>query len=315
MSSKYFCTKCNQIFTQTADVSLLTCKCKTIPIIDRIPRFVHGDSYASAFGLQWNRFRNTQLDSFSGLTISEDRLRRCLSPLELSSLSGKRILEIGCGAGRFTEILIHCGASVVSVDLSNAVDANAENFPISDVHSVIQADASDLPFDDGTFDVVLCLGVMQHTGDPDAVLKSMLRLTKNSGCIVFDHYRITLSFVSRMLPLYRFALKFARPKSTLEIAEKLVKILLPIHRLLGRTYITYALLSRLSPIVSYFHCYSSLSLAQQRQWAILDTHDSLFDYYKRLHSPRSLARWLSKLGITAQRISKGGIGLEILIIK
>src|SRR5688500_14453813 len=70
-----------------------------------IPRFVAGNSYATSFGVQWNRYPRTELDSFTGKSYSRDRLERCLgAPLE--SLRGKVVLECGSGAGRFTELLI-----------------------------------------------------------------------------------------------------------------------------------------------------------------------------------------------------------------
>src|SRR6185369_11180965 len=43
------------------------------PIRKFIPRFVPKSNYADNFGLQWNKFRQTQLDSFTGLPISADR--------------------------------------------------------------------------------------------------------------------------------------------------------------------------------------------------------------------------------------------------
>ena len=48
------------------------------PIVNGIPRFVHVDNYSSDFGTQWNMFPKTQLDSFSGVNVSEARLERCL---------------------------------------------------------------------------------------------------------------------------------------------------------------------------------------------------------------------------------------------
>jgi len=63
----------------------------TLPMRDGIPRFVTGSSYASAFGLRWNRFRRTQLDSHTGTTI-HDRLTRCLGA-SLQLLRGRSVLE------------------------------------------------------------------------------------------------------------------------------------------------------------------------------------------------------------------------------
>ena len=57
------------------------------PIVSRIPRFVAAQNYAAAFGAQWNMFPRTQLDSHSGITVSESRLSRCMCG-ELETVSG-----------------------------------------------------------------------------------------------------------------------------------------------------------------------------------------------------------------------------------
>ena len=67
-----------------------------------------GPTYADAFGLQWKQYRLTQLDSHTGSPITAERARRCLGDIA-SSLGGKQVLEIGCGAGRFTEVLLGLG--------------------------------------------------------------------------------------------------------------------------------------------------------------------------------------------------------------
>jgi hypothetical protein len=87
--------------------ALLCDKGCRFPVIRGIPRFVSDDLYASSFGLQWNTFRKTQLDSCTGTTISKDRLTRILGGLDW--LDGKTVLEAGCGAGRFSEVLLKAG--------------------------------------------------------------------------------------------------------------------------------------------------------------------------------------------------------------
>ena len=47
-------------------------------IINGVPRFVSSNNYASAFGLQWNEYAITQLDSYTETNITEDRLRKAL---------------------------------------------------------------------------------------------------------------------------------------------------------------------------------------------------------------------------------------------
>src|SRR5437870_3321586 len=94
----------------TASTRSLVCRsgCR-IPVVCGIPRFVRSEGYAAGFGGQWKKFRRTQLDSFTGTTISGDRLTRCVGG-SLAVLRDKCVLEVGCGAGRFTELLLKAGA-------------------------------------------------------------------------------------------------------------------------------------------------------------------------------------------------------------
>ena len=55
------------------------------------------------FGIQWNLFKKTQFDSFTKQKLTESRLKEC-SGCDLNKLKGKLLLEMGSGAGRFTEI-------------------------------------------------------------------------------------------------------------------------------------------------------------------------------------------------------------------
>src|SRR5688572_13217675 len=73
---------------------------KTYPIKDGIPRFVAAENYAHNFGVQWNMFRRTQLDSHSGHPISRDRFLH-YTGWTRADLEGKLVLDAGCGAGRF----------------------------------------------------------------------------------------------------------------------------------------------------------------------------------------------------------------------
>src|SRR5688572_33426799 len=115
-----------------------------VPVVRGVPRFVSSDDYAAAFGWQWTHFRKSQLDSHTGTRISRDRLTRCLGG-SLSIVRGKTVLEAGCGAGRFTEILLDAGARVFAADLSAAVEANYDNCGRTPDYFVCQADIRGLP--------------------------------------------------------------------------------------------------------------------------------------------------------------------------
>lgn len=268
------------------------------------------NGYASAFGLQWRAFRTTQLDSHVGAPFSEQRLRRCLGEDLWLNLKNSAVLELGCGAGRFTEVLLKEGASVASVDLSDAVDANQENFPQSPRHLIAQADVNALPFSPQQFDIVLCLGVIQHTPSSEGTIAKLWEQVKPGGALVIDHYTYNLSYFTKTAPLFRLVLKELPPELGLKVTSALVRLLFPLHKAVRNLYPLQMLLSRLSPVQVYFRSLPQLSMEQQREWALLDTHDTLTDWYKRFRTRAQIEKILINLG--AQRIwcAKGGNGVE-----
>jgi SAM-dependent methyltransferase len=278
-------------------------------------RFVPSSKYAAAFGLQWLKYRLTQLDSHTGVPLSGERLRRCLGEDLWGRLAGSSVLEVGCGAGRFTEILLKENSRVASIDLSEAVEANQKNFRQSDSHVIAQADVYALPFLAEQFDIVLCLGVIQHTPSPEKTIASLWRQVKPGGHLVIDHYTYNWSYYTKTAPLFRAILKRVDPLRALSITDALVHYLLPLHRAARRFYPLQALLSRVSPVQAYYHALPSLSDVQQLEWAMLDTHDTLTDWYKHFRTGNQIKRFLSGLGAVEILVSKGGNGIEARAIK
>lgn len=285
------------------------CEDKIVEVIKNIPRFVDGDSYASLFGNQWKQYKKTQLDSYSGSPISKNRINRCLGELK-NDLSGKVVLEAGCGAGRFTEILLQKGARVVSSDLSSAVEVNIENFPLSDNHIVIQADINNMPYPDEIFDVVICMGVIQHTTDSEKTIEDLYKLVKRGGALVIDHYTFTKSYYLRLAPFYRMHLRKKAASYTIPYTQKLVRKYLPLHKRFAKNKLMSVLINRISPVISYYSTFPDLTDNLQIEWALLDTHDSLTDWNKRFRSKSQILTTLAKLGATEIHCEYGGNGVE-----
>jgi SAM-dependent methyltransferase len=277
---------------------------------DGIPRFVDGSTYADHFGLQWKTFKRTQLDSYTGSGITRDRLKRAIGDTLWHSLAGRDVLECGCGAGRFTEILIDRGARVTSVDLSSAIEANAENFPPGDSHRIAQADIMQLPFAQQTFDVVLCLGVVQHTPSPEKTIEELYRFVKPGGTLVIDHYTYDLRRYTSTLPLYRAWMKRLPLDSAMNVTERLVDVFLPWHKRFAHVPVVRSVLGRLSPVQAYYAEHPELDDRIQREWALLDTHDGLTDWYKHLRSRSQIRRTFERLGLVEIWCEYGGNGVE-----
>lgn len=287
----------------------LVCEDKAVATVEGIPRFAADGSYASLFGDQWKVYKKTQLDSYSGSPITENRLNRCLGELQ-HSLEGKLVLEAGCGAGRFTEVLLKKGATLVSADLSSAVEVNQENFPQNDKHLVIQADINDMPFADESFDVVVCLGVIQHTPSPEKTIEDLFKLVKKGGTLVIDHYTKNRSNYLRLATVYRAAIKDKPSSYTIPYTTKLVKRYLPWHKRFASNRVLSILLNRISPVITYFHAFPELNDQQQEEWALLDTHDSLTDWHKNFRNKPQILNLLKKLNGAEIWCEYGGNGVE-----
>lgn len=289
-------------------------------VVSGVPRFVPSDMYASSFGLQWNTFRKTQLDSYTGTSISRDRLTRMMGGT--LDVRGKTILEAGCGAGRFTEILLKEGASVFAADISSAVEANFENCKLlinGANYFVCQADIINLPLKPGQFDIVFCAGVIQHTPDPEKTMEVLCSHLKPGGKLVIDHYSPGYpSTPSRQL--LRKLLLQVPAESALEFCKGMVELIWPVHKMFwdNRYDNTIAALRQrlieLSPVVDYYDAYPQLA-EHLYAWAVLDTHDTLTDVYKHLRTAEEITECLKECGMERIFTDYAGNGVEAIAHK
>ena len=250
-------------------------------VINGIPRFGELDNYSESFGFQWNRFAATQLHAHSS-----ERLWRETgwTPAELDGLD---ILEAGSGAGRFSRVILEeTKANLYSVDYSTAVDANLRNNGeiAPDRFHLFQASIYELPFPDGAFDKVLCLGVLQHTPDFEASVKALVAKARPGGEIVVDFYPIRGWWTKvHAKYLFRPLAKRLPHDRLLKLIERNAAWLIAAHR--GLTRIGLHALTRFLPLVDITGTLPRhLSADDLRQWAILDTFDMFspqFDHPQR----------------------------------
>ncbi len=123
------------------------------------------------------------------------RLRRHMAVVEmpLSQIKGKRVLEVGSGAGGHSALFAAHGAKVTSVDITAArVRSTDAKFRLmgkaaSDCNA-IQSDAENLPFADATFDIVYSNGVLHHSTDTGRGVDEVFRVLKPGGQAVVMLY-------------------------------------------------------------------------------------------------------------------------------
>lgn len=96
-------------------------------------------------------------------------------------LDGLRVLDAGCGTGQFTAALERRAARLAGVDLDPAmltVAGRRVRAPL------LAADAGELPFRDGAFDVAVAVTVCEFTASPAAVVAELARVTRPGGRVV-----------------------------------------------------------------------------------------------------------------------------------
>jgi len=274
------------------------------PIRNGIPRFVPESNYADNFGMQWNNFRQTQLDSHSGHPISADRfwLATGWNP---AVMRGQWVLDAGCGAGRFAEVALGAGANVVALDYSSAVDAcyaNLKHYP--NLH-VIQADIYTLPFEPEFFPFVYSLGVLQHTPDVAKAFAALPPMVANGGRLCADFYWKRIQTMLHMKYLLRPLTTRMSQQKLFGYLETMVPVMLPISQLLGRIPLVGRVLKRLIPVADYTGIFP-LNDQQLREWALLDTFDWLAPQYDNPQTVTQIRAWFEAAGFRDVEVFHGG---------
>jgi SAM-dependent methyltransferase len=281
---------------------------KTYPIANFIPRFVPNDSYAASFGEQWNIYRRTQLDRYNGLTLSRDRFFSDTG-WSKGELSDALVLEAGCGAGRFSQVILDAGARLCSFDYSTAVDAAFANNGPHPRLTLVQGDIFKIPYKRGVFDKVFCFGVIQHTPDVKKAFMSLIPFLKPGGKIAVDCY-IKTKWNNRWTSKYWY-----RPLTKRMSRERLRRFVewyiprwIPIDNRLQKVRVLRYVVPAIVPCWNYTGMLP-LSDQQVREWAILDTFDALSPAYDDPQTPETVRSWFEEAGLEEIEVRKGGNGV------
>ena len=119
-----------------------------------------------------------------------EKLHHLLRLVDFDGYSGKRVLDVGCGAGTDLVRFAKGGALVSGVDISpSAVALARQNFSQQGLEADLrEADGEHLPYADGTFDLVFAHGVVQYTPNSRALVEECRRVLKPGGDAIFQVY-------------------------------------------------------------------------------------------------------------------------------
>ncbi|HSN97365.1 MAG TPA: class I SAM-dependent methyltransferase [Candidatus Nanopelagicales bacterium] len=275
--------------------------------VEGILQLCEASNYADSFGREWLAYTRTQVDRWNGTTISRDRFFQYTGwPRDLS---GQTVLEAGSGSGRFTQVLLDAGARVASFDYSAAVIANAQNNAGAERLTLFRGDVYRIPFAPGSFDRVVCIGVLQHTPDPEGAFRALARMVKPGGHLAADIYRVgAANLLSPKYPL-RLLRRFLPADRVVPLARRVVPALLPVKAALRRVPLVGVPLAHLLVPVADYRGRLPLSDEQARTWSELELIDALTPEHDHPATRGQVARWCREAGlveVSIEVVSKGG---------
>ena len=188
------CPSCRSMLSHSAN-ALVCSRCNlSYPVVDNIPRLLlpamrealrgEGDvntheetqaETARSFGYEWHNFPEMYEEW-------ERQFLDYMQPHAADFFPRKKILDAGCGNGRFAYYAAKYGAEVWAIDLGPAVEVARRNTEARNVH-VIQADLHDPPFELESFDFIYSIGVLHHLPNPEAAFQNLLRFLKPGGVV------------------------------------------------------------------------------------------------------------------------------------
>jgi SAM-dependent methyltransferase len=130
--------------------------------------------------------------------VQKADVKRLLRPASAS----ETLLDVGCGTGHWSSFFAEMGYQVTGGDIAPAMTEVARarapecSFQVADAH--------DLPFDDGTFDVVAAMATLEFLPDPAAAIREMVRCARNGG-------RLLVGTLNRLAPLNQQRIAKGKP--------------------------------------------------------------------------------------------------------
>jgi len=276
------CPSCRKLLPSEAQwrPDAIPCACgHVIPRVRQIPRFVEDDQYVGSFSHQWQAHAQTQLDNEE--SDESERSFRQKTGLTPEDVRGKRVLDVGCGMGRFSDVVSRWGAELVGIDLSLAVESAQKNIGARPNVRFLQADVFQLPFAPASFDIIFSLGVLHHTPDCRRAFQSLIPLVKPGGIISIWVY-------ARMGAYQNFTDRYRVLTTRLPtgVLHQLCKLAVPLYYVY-QVPVLGEMLSTLLPVSNH----------PRASWRVLDTFDWYSPRYQSKHTYPEVFAWFKEAGL------------------
>jgi SAM-dependent methyltransferase len=271
-------------FGEVREGTLACTRCDArYPVVRYVPRFVTSDQYTGSFSLQRHYVRkhfkhyvsdksgDARLGPYTGFDPRE--LRRGVT------------LEVGCGYGRFVNVVSQRGGEVVGVDLStNSIDLAFDFVGRRPRVHLVQADVFRLPFKEGAFARAFSIGVLHHTPDPSLAVRTLAPKVTPGGRLSIWVYHPETS--GKVVDRWRLFTRYLHPVLLYWLCVLNQALLSPVRKVPK----VAGLLSRLVP--------GNWPHAGTRFWQrVIGDFDTLSPTHASTHEPEEALAWLEAAGL------------------
>jgi 2-polyprenyl-3-methyl-5-hydroxy-6-metoxy-1,4-benzoquinol methylase len=249
---------------------------------------------AKAFGFEW-----TTHGDLTKLYGQPDEVLREFATFKIPDdfFAGKRVLDAGCGMGRWSWCALQKGAAEVQgFDLHEGIEC-AKRLCAGDPRATFRkGNIFEPPFPFASFDSVMSIGVIHHTGDTRRAFASLARLVRPGGRFFVQVYATRGAAMDR------------RMNRLLKVTSRLP------HRLLYALCWT-VVVARRTPVLKWLvqsinHYVMVVSHARKRSFArnVADTFDWHCCPYRTYHTNDEVLRWFKEEGFHDARITNPEYG-------
>lgn len=293
------------IIKNQIEYGLLISKSNKYEITNGIPRFVSDDNYSENFGWQWNKWSTLQFEENNLNKPMEKHTHNMFFKItnwKNSDIENKYILDLGCGSGRFSDLIVSYKGTPILVDNSNAIDVAKNNLKPKTKNAIfIQCDILNLPFKESVVDNAFSIGVLHHTPDPKKGVLEAYRVLKNNGSFALSVYSKD--------SLYNFPI--------VHIWRKVFRTLKPIFGL-SPAFFYSQFFGRINFYISRIHRYLTYPIRlifptivlKDIEWSVLDTFDAITTSYQSGHTFDELYEWFKISNF--KTITDGSWGVNVI---
>lgn len=255
------------------------------------------------FGFEWM--------NYPGALSEDEEIFLSETQIPAGEWQNKRVLDAGCGMGRYSRVAHKLGATVVALDLSGALVRLLDLAKESERLHLVQGNLLSPPFRGKAFDIVYSIGVIHHTPSAQRTFQNLSKLVRAGGMLTLWVYGKAGSFKNfktnplrddrqslKKTILMVWSIVWIREK--ISDALRLLTVHLP-YRLLYGLCSPLALIGKI-PLVKY------LTFSVHPLWRVRlqENFDWLSPPYQSHHTKEELTRWFEENGFEILKILPHG---------